>query len=67
MNSRGDALALRDILAAIRSIQEYRPDSRSRFEEFEPYQSHYIRYLIQIGEAVNRLSPDLRNAYPQVP
>lgn len=67
MTERDDVAALRDILAAIHAVQEYRPSSRTRFEEFEPFQSHYIRYLIQIGEAATRLSTHLRNAHSDLP
>lgn len=62
-----DRQALEDILQAIEAIRSYTPASREEFETFEPYQSHYIRYLIQIGESATRVSPEFKERHPELP
>src|SRR5450432_2184275 len=64
---RSDADWLRDILDAIAAIERYRPDTRAKFDNDEPLQSHLLRQLQIIGEAVNRISDATKSKRANIP
>ena len=64
---RFDTEWLSDMRDALAVIEQYRPATRERFDADEPLQSHLLRQLQIIGEAVGRISPELQARYPQVP
>jgi uncharacterized protein with HEPN domain len=65
--SRDDAHVL-DILTAARLAIEFKgPADKAQFLEDRKTQSAVLHQLLIIGEAVKRISPDLRAAHPDVP
>jgi uncharacterized protein with HEPN domain len=64
---RDDRLLLQDILDAIDVIQKYLPPTRNLFDGNPPIQSHILRHIQIIGEAVQRLSQQSKASNPQVP
>lgn len=50
----------------LNSSKEHFGDDFIAFSESEPYQDSCSLCLIQIGEAVNRLSDEFRNDHPQI-
>lgn len=66
MSSR-DEQRLEDILRAIDSILEHRPDDREDLEHHEPLLSHVKLKLIIIGEAASGLNPEIREQAAEVP
>lgn len=64
---RSDRLRLEDIRDAIEEIARYLPPDRADFDANPPIQSHIYRHVMIIGEAVWKLSAELKSAYPQVP
>jgi uncharacterized protein with HEPN domain len=64
---RSDADWLRDILDAIAVIERYLPASRDKFDNDEPLQSHLLRQLQIIGEAVSRISDATKSKHANVP
>ena len=58
---------LRDILEAIEHIERYAQLGRAAFEQNELIQNWFVRHLQIIGEAANRLPPEVRAAAPEVP
>jgi uncharacterized protein with HEPN domain len=58
---------LRDILAAIATIDRYRDRDRSAFEQDELLQVWFLRHLQIIGEAVRRLPEEIRHLAPDIP
>jgi uncharacterized protein with HEPN domain len=64
---RGDRLRLQDILDAIEVITEYAAISRQEFDADPPVRSHILFHIQIIGEAVSRLSQEVRDLNPQVP
>jgi uncharacterized protein with HEPN domain len=68
MKGREDTVYLRHILEAAERIGHYLDGvSWERFEREELLQDGVIRRLEVIGEAVRRLSQELRGRYPEVP
>jgi uncharacterized protein with HEPN domain len=68
MNKPDDHLFLQHILDAIERIETYLEGvERERFDTFPMLQDAVIRQLQVIGEAVRRLSAELRTNYPTVP
>lgn len=64
---RDDAHLL-DILKAARLAIEFKgPGEKKEFLEDAKTQSAVLHQLLIIGEAVKRLSPELRAAHPEVP
>ena len=57
---RTDPFLLADILDAIDEIQETTPSEREAFHANKLIQSHVVRHIQIIGEAVSRLSKDLK-------
>ncbi len=64
---RTDRLLLQDILDAVLIIQQYTPATQSEFEKNPPIQSHILRHIQIIGEAVSRLSAETKQKHPHVP
>lgn len=64
---RTDPFLLADILDAINEIQETTPSQREAFFANKLVQSHVLRHIQIIGEAVSRLSNGLKAKYSQVP
>jgi uncharacterized protein with HEPN domain len=64
---RGDRLRLQDILDAIEVITEYAAVTRQEFDANPPVKSHILFHIQVIGEAVSKLSQDVRDLDPQVP
>jgi uncharacterized protein with HEPN domain len=58
---RSDAERLRDILDAIDQIRKYSSKGREAFERDELIQVWIVHHLARLGEAVARLSPNVRN------
>jgi uncharacterized protein with HEPN domain len=57
---RSDAERLRDILDAIEQIGRYSSKGREAFERDELIQVWIVHHLARLGEAVARLSPNIR-------
>jgi uncharacterized protein with HEPN domain len=67
MKKRDDTVYLRHILDSIERIERYIEDLTERgFLDNELRQDAVIRQLSIIGEAVKRLSDDVRDDYPFV-
>ena len=64
---RTDPLLLGDILDSIDEIQETTPSQQAAFFANKLVQSHVLRHIQIIGEAVSRLSNGLKGQYPDVP
>jgi uncharacterized protein with HEPN domain len=64
---KNDFLYLRHIFDAIEKIESYVSVGHEIFMSTSHWQDAVIRQLEIIGEATKRLSPELRNRYPQVP
>lgn len=66
--SRGDAAVLLDIAHAAHLIQKFIAGSDPEaFATDELRQSAVLHQLLVIGEAVKRLSTEIRNANPEIP
>jgi uncharacterized protein with HEPN domain len=64
---RDDRERLLDILEAIERIDRYGVRGREAFEHDELIQNWITHQLQIIGEAAARITPDLRENYPEVP
>jgi uncharacterized protein with HEPN domain len=64
---RDDRERLLDILEAIERIDRYAVRGREAFENDELIQNWITHQLQIIGEAAARITPDLRENYPEVP
>ena len=64
---RTDRLFLGDIVEAIDEVISTTPPTRAEFDANKLVQSHVIRNIQIIGEAVSRLSNGLKDAHPAVP
>jgi uncharacterized protein with HEPN domain len=62
-----DEAHLLDILKAARLAIEFAGPARAGFVEDAKSQSAAIHQLMVIGEAVKRLSPEFRQAHPEIP
>jgi len=62
-----DPLLLGDILDRIRRIETYTALGKDEFYSSLLIQDGVIRNLEVIGEAVKRISPELRAKYPNIP
>ncbi|MGQ9497075.1 MAG: HepT-like ribonuclease domain-containing protein [Desulfotomaculales bacterium] len=68
MSRRDDSVYLRHVLDAINKIEVYLGNvDKSTFDRNSLIQDGVIRELEIIGEAVKRLSSELRGRYPDVP
>jgi len=66
-DSSPDALYLEHIAERIRRIEEAAEHGREAFESSHVLQDAIVRNFEVIGEAVKKLSPEGRDAYPSVP
>jgi uncharacterized protein with HEPN domain len=64
---RRDDERLHDILDAIELIRRHTAKGRAAFEHDEVVQAAVLRWIEIIGEASRALSPELRDAHPEVP
>ena len=64
---RSDRERLLDIAEAIDRILKYTRRGRAEFETDELIQTWVIHHIEILGEAARRISPELRNAHPEVP
>ncbi|PSQ96792.1 MAG: DUF86 domain-containing protein [Bacteroidetes bacterium SW_9_63_38] len=62
-----DAIYLEHIAERTRRIEEATQNGREAFESSHILQDAVIRNFEVIGEAVKKLSPELRDAHPDVP
>ena len=60
-------LYVADILDAIAQIQKYALAGRERLDKEELVRTWVVYHIQVIGEAAQRLSPELRDAHPEVP
>jgi len=58
---------LNHVLGAISSIESYTAGGEAAFMGDRKTQDAVIRNLEVIGEAVNKLSPELQKAHPEIP
>ena len=66
-DSSRDAIYLEHVAERIRRIEEAAETGREAFEASHVLQDAIIRNFEVIGEAVKQLSPELREAHPNVP
>ena len=64
---KDDTVYLRHIADAAQRVREYTVDGRDAFFADKKTQDAVLRNLEIIGEAVKRLSTELRDAYPDIP
>ncbi|HPF45170.1 MAG TPA: DUF86 domain-containing protein [Syntrophomonadaceae bacterium] len=64
---KDDRVYLIHILECIRQIEEYTIDGREEFLNSRLIQDAVIRNIEIIGEAAKRISPGLRDKYPDIP
>lgn len=64
---KGDKLYLEHILERITRIHEHTSGGYDVYIEQEVIQDAVLRNLEVIGEAVKRISPELRQQHPQIP
>ena len=65
---RDESVYLRHVIDASERISEYlKGVTRTRFESSHLLQDGIIRQLEIIGEAIKRVSTDLRVGYPEIP
>ncbi len=67
MTEKRDPAFLLHILEAIERIFEYAADGRESFLADRKTQDAVLRNLEILGEAVKSLSPELREAHPDIP
>ncbi len=63
---RSDQERLLDILEAIDKIEQFGDKDRASFEADEMLQVWMVHHLQTIGEAVTRLSQEIRDRHPEV-
>ena len=64
---RDDGERLRDILEAIERIEKYQERGSKAFHSDELVQTWIVHHLQIVGEAVNKLSDELRKRHPEIP
>lgn len=64
---RSDRERLLDIAEAIDRITRYASRGRADFEAQELIQTWVIHHIEIMGEAASRISPELREAHPEIP
>ena len=64
---RPDKLLLHDVLDAIAEVLDVTPSDRAKFDANKLIRSHVVRHIQIIGEAVSRISAELKDRHPEVP
>jgi uncharacterized protein with HEPN domain len=64
---RDDSERLQDVLAAIENIEKYTVQGFDAYFGDELIQVWIVHHIQIIGEAAARLSPEIRNQYPDIP
>lgn len=64
---RGDSARLCDILDAIAAIERHPLEDRMAFDADELLRYFVLKHIEIVGEAVSKLSADLKSRHPQVP
>jgi len=64
---KDDRLYLSNILECIERIESYTQDGKEAFLQTKIIQDAVIRNFEIIGEATKRLSPEIKEVYPNVP
>ncbi|MEN6611628.1 MAG: HepT-like ribonuclease domain-containing protein [Methanoregulaceae archaeon] len=64
---RPDRERLKDILDAVRNIQEKIPAAKDEFLHADLIQVWVLYHIQIIGEAANGISPEFRSRHPDVP
>ena len=64
---RADAARLQDILDAIAAIERHPLENRDAFDADELLRFFVLKHIEILGEAVCKLSADLKQRHPQVP
>ena len=64
---RTDLERLRDIVEAVDAVDKYTSSGREAFDHDELVRVWCLKHIEIIGEAVARLSEELRRRYPQAP
>ena len=64
---RDDAQRLNDILEAIKRIEEKAKSGRKKFDSDETIQVWFVYHLQIIGEAVGKLSDQIKKSSPKIP
>ncbi len=64
---RKDLERLNDILEAIEAIKKYTSTGRDLFDKDELVRTWCLHHVEIIGEAVSRLSEDIKRKYPVAP
>ena len=64
---RDDRAYLEDILEAIERVERYAARGRDEFEKDELIQTWVVHHIQIIGEAVGKLSDELKESHPEVP
>jgi uncharacterized protein with HEPN domain len=62
-----EARRLRDVLQAIARIRSFTPDTLGELEADERSQDAIVYRFLVIGEAVDSMSRELRDAHPDIP
>jgi uncharacterized protein with HEPN domain len=63
---RSDRLFLQDILDAIDEVARFLPADRSEFDADPLLQSHILRHVQIVGEAIFRITPETKAAHPEI-
>jgi uncharacterized protein with HEPN domain len=64
---RNDRERLLDVLEAVERIDRYARKGRETFERDELVQTWFVHNLQIIGESCRAISPELRDAHPEIP
>lgn len=67
MTYRDDRVRLNDIVRAIDKATKYSARGETPFLEDELVQVWALHHLQILGEAANKLSPEIRAAHPEIP
>jgi uncharacterized protein with HEPN domain len=65
--ARGDAARLHDIRDAIDAVQRHPVTGRAAFDADELLRFFVLKHIEIIGEAVFKISADLKSRHPQIP
>ncbi|TLD72406.1 DUF86 domain-containing protein [Phragmitibacter flavus] len=65
--ARGDSSRLQDILEAIEAIERHPVKDRPAFDSDELLRFFVLKHIEILGEAIFKLSTELKDRHPQVP